>query len=60
MIILLSRLSTEKWVNNGNTRPPALCAGEAPNEKLKNGRKGNQLQLSSVPSDVNTIICSSE
>ena len=40
MIILLSRFVTFFvrnicWVNNGNTRPPALCAGEAPDEKVK-------------------------
>ena len=23
------------WLNNGNTLPPALCAGEVPDEKLK-------------------------
>ena len=23
------------WLNNGNTHPPALCAWEAPDEKLK-------------------------
>ena len=23
------------WLNTGNTRLPALCAGEAPDEKLK-------------------------
>ena len=27
-------LATDK-IHNGNTRPPALCAGEAPDEKLK-------------------------
>ena len=43
MIILLSRFATQSfvrnicWVNNGNTRPPALhvCRREAPDEKLK-------------------------
>ena len=23
------------WLNNGNTRLPALCGGEAPDEKLR-------------------------
>ena len=37
MIILLSRFATSFmrnicWVNNGNTCPPALCAGGAPDE----------------------------
>ena len=28
------------WLNNGNTRLPALCAGEAPDEKLKINKLG--------------------
>ena len=40
MIILPSSLSisfmiNNCWLNNGNTCPPALCAGKAPDEKLK-------------------------
>ena len=45
MIILLSRFATFLvrnicWMNNGNTHPPALCAGEAPDEKLKTNELG--------------------
>ena len=45
MIILPSRLSTSFmknicWLNNGNTCPPALCAGKAPDEKLKINKLG--------------------
>ena len=48
MIILPSGLSTSFvrnvcWLNNGNTHPPALCAGEAPDEKPKINELGPNL-----------------
>jgi len=38
------------WLNNGNTRPPTLCAGdrEAPDEKLKINELGPKQNLVTV------------
>ena len=33
------------WLNNSNTHPPALCAGEAPDEKLKINELGTNVFL---------------
>ena len=32
------------WLNNGNTHPPGLYAGEAPDEKLKINELGPSMQ----------------
>ena len=36
------------WLNNGNTHPPTLCAGEAPHEKLKINELGPKVNEESV------------
>ena len=38
-------------MHNGNTRPPALCAGEAPDEKLKINELGPNENFTLNPSD---------
>ena len=45
-----SRLCNICWVNNGNTCPPALCAGEAPDEKLNWGHMLTKYRGSRDPS----------
>ena len=34
LAITLTNFTNICWLNNGNTRPPALCAREVPDEKL--------------------------
>ena len=38
--------------DNGNTRPPTLCAGEALDEKLKINELGPNIVVSGLPSNV--------
>ena len=35
-------------MDNGNTRPPVLCAGEAPDEKLKINKLGPNKRLTLI------------